>query len=1067
MGIDVMRMRNIFPASQFLLLWLISWCATAQENDIKFNHITVDDGLASNTVNGVIKDSRGFIWISTANGLSRYDGYTFENFRSNESDSLSISSNITYTIYEDHKKRIWMGSEKGLDLFNRDLARFDKHYFQGYSVRAIFNDSKGRLWIGSDDGVSLFNEKKGVFENYFSPDVFDVHASLYNTIMCITEDNENNLWIGTSCGGIFVYDFTKNKFNDYFHNPVNATSLSNNNIRAIIQDSHHKMWISTYGGGINLFHPETKAFTSYRENENGGLSNNLTNALWEDDHGKLWIGTDGNGLDIFDPDKEEFFQVVHSPLNSRSLNNNVVRTISNDGRGGIWVGTYAGGINFFNRNTEAFFHYRIPTFNGNTSTTAFAEDKDGNFWIGTDGGGLCHFNRANGNIRNFIHDKNNKNSLSDNRIISLMLDDKGYLWIGTYLGGLCRFNSSTNHFEIFTVGDRSKISDNIIWVVYQDSKQRIWAGTNNGLNLYDGKQNIFKSYNIKNSNLSNNMVRTIFEDSKHRLWIGTQDGLNLYNENENNFIITGNAGSDKNGISNNWIRTVNEDCNGNLLVGTFEGGVNIMDVATNKFVSYKEKDGLPDNMISGILADCNNNLWISTGKGLARLNDSTRTIKNYFVNDGLQDNQFNINASYKTRHGEFLFGGINGITLFVPEVITHIRHNEYAPPLVLTSFKIFNKEVLPDNHTSPLRTHISETTEIVLPYDQSVLTFEFSALNFIQPDKNQYSYRLVGFESDWNFVGNKRSGTYTNLEPGEYTFQVKASNNDGVWNEVPLSLKITITPPYWKTNWFNALLIVFSICVVLLLLRAVRKRIRAKIKINKVIAELKIKALIAQMNPHFIFNCLTSIQELIIINKQDEGMYYLEQFSKLLRIVLQSYEKNLITLKSEVALLDVYLKLERMRFSDQFDYNVYVDPSINTEDIIIPSFLIQPFVENAIWHRLMPKNGTRNVNVYFHSDKDVLVCSIEDDGIGREAASKINNKKQKTYQSMGLKIIHERVSLMKKQDDLFDLKIIDEVDSDGRPTGTSVILKIPLWRTRDELHIKEMQEEHELTLNEK
>ena len=1061
------RIYKVFSFVGVVVLSLLTTVAYPQEKDIKFNHITVDGGLASNTINSVIRDSRGFMWIATANGLNRYDGYTFENFRSHELDTLSISSNITYVVYEDHQERVWVGSEKGLDLFNRKLGRFDHHFFKDSSVRVVYEDSKNRLWVGVDGGIFVYNEQKELFEKYFHNIFFEIHADLYNTSICILEDHNENLWIGTSNGGVFVYNFKTQKFKDYYHDPKKRTSISDNNIRSIIQDKQHRIWIATYGGGINLFQPETETFKSFTESDPGGLSNNLTNIIWEDDQGKLWIGTDGNGLDIFDPQKEFFTHIIHSPFNSRSLNNNVVRTISSDGRGGIWVGTYAGGINFFNRNTEAFFHYKVPTFNGNSSTTSFAEDERGNIWIGTDGGGLCYFDKNTGQIQNYKHDKKNKNSLSDNRIMSLVLDDEGYLWIGTYLGGLCRYELSSGKFKQFTIGDQSGISDNIIWTVIQDSKGRIWAGTNRGLNLYNPDTEKFKCYTIVNSALSNNMVRALYEDRKNRLWIGTQDGLDLYHDSIDDFSIIRSNLKKPNSLSNNWIRTIQEDCHGNILVGTFEGGINVFNISTNSFYSFKEKEGLPDNMISGILSDCHDNLWISTGKGLARLNIANKSVKSYFVNDGLQDNQFNINAAYETRQGEFLFGGINGFTLFVPEVITHIKPNKFPPPLVLTSLKIFNKEVVPDTVGSPLRAHIHETSEIKLPYDQTVLTFEFAALNFIQPDKNQYSYRLVGFEENWNYVGNKRSGTYTNLEHGEYIFQVKASNNDGVWSKDPLMLKVIIMPPYWETGWFKVLILAFAISVILIIANIVRKRIRAKIKINKVIADLKIKALIAQMNPHFIFNCLTSIQELILVNKQDEGMYYLEQFSKLLRIVLQSSEKNFIPLRSEIKFLELYLELEAMRFSKQFHYSIEVDPAIDPDEIIIPCFLIQPFVENAIWHGLMQKKGERNVDVSFYMEKDGIVCSIEDDGIGREAAARINSKKNRTYQSMGLKIIRERMQLMKQQNSAFNLKITDEMNDEGTASGTSVVIKMPLWLNREGRQSHAMDKEEELIFADK
>ncbi len=1027
------------------LLFASNAAITAQEKDIKFDHITVDAGLPSNTVNAVIRDSRGFIWIATENGISRYDGYTFENYRSNEKDPLTISSNLAYFVFEDKHQRLWVGSEKGLDLLNRASDGFDTHFFKGIPVRSIYSDSKHNLWIGSDEGLYLYDEKLRVFTKPFG-NLFDSENDQYNTIPTIVEDHRGDLWIGTSNKGVYVYNFKEQAFRIFNHNDDRKGSLSNDNVRKIIVDHDHNIWVATYGGGLNVFRHDTETFKSFiNEPQNtSSISANLIPTIWEDDQGMIWIGTDGKGIDIFDHKKNVFHHIVHSPYNSKSLNNNVVRSINSDGRGGIWIGTYAGGVNFFNLNTEAFFHYKVPTFNGNNSVTSFAEEKNGNLWIGTDGGGLCYFNRTSGQFISFTYDEISKNSISDNRIISLVLSEDGILWIGTYLGGLCKYNLKTKLFTRYNDTDRSLLSDNIIWTLLQDSKKRIWAGTNKGLNIYNPSNDTFRHLDITNSNLSNRMVRSMYEDDKKRLWIGTQAGLNLLNQDENSFIVM-KSNSTKNSLSNDWIRTINQDGKGNIWVGTFEG-LNLLNEATRSFESFKESDGLPDNVVSGILSDQSNKVWISTGRGLAWFDLQTKEIKSYSVNDGLQDKQFNINACYKTLQGEFLFGGNNGFTLFIPNVITQAKSNRFAPPLALTGFKIFNKDVLPDKARSPLVQPINETRQIKLPYDQNILTFEFAALNFIQPENNQYAYRLLGFEDDWNYVGNKRTTTYTNLEPGKYTFQVKASNNDGLWNEEGISLALLINPPFWGTWWFKTIIAIIVGSIGLWILRVVQNRIREKIRINKLIAELEIKALISQMNPHFIFNCLTSIQELIMANKQEESMHYLNQFSRLLRTVLQSSEKNFIPLELELTLLELYLELEAMRFDQQFQYKVTVDEEMDLDDINIPSFLIQPFVENALWHGLMHKSGNRKLSISFTIENDdILICKIEDNGIGREKAMQIRSKSIKAaYQSMGIKIIKERINLMKEQNPIADLKIIDMFDNKGEPKGTTVIIKLPL-----------------------
>jgi ligand-binding sensor domain-containing protein len=1035
-----------------LLATSISFCLQAQD-DIKFSHITVNEDLANNTVNSVIRDSRGFLWIATENGLNRYNAYTFEHFNAEEPNC--ISSNITYAVYEDKAERVWLGSKNGLDLFNRTRGTFDTHFLKGICVRAVYQDSQRRLWVGSDSGVYLFNEEKIKFEKCF-PEIYDLiktYPNLYNTISSITEDDHENLWIGLFSSGVFVCNVKTKKNQHYYHNPEKQGSISNNNIRSIIKDKRGRMWIATYGGGVNLFQPETKTFKIFtNEGKPNGISNALITPLWEDVDGKIWIGTDGTGIDILDPDSETVFNTQHSYFNTKSLNCNVIRSIYSDNKGGVWVGTYSGGVNFFTRNTEAFFHYRVPVFNGN-SVSAFAEEPTGNLWIGTDGGGLCYFNRSTEQMDNFLHNKKNKNSLSDNRVTSLILDHKHNVWIGTYMGGLCHFNSRTRIFKNYSAGDRSQISDNIIWILLQDSKRRIWVGTESGLNLFNPAIDKFKNYTTHNSALRNGIIRALFEDSKKRLWIGTLSGLYLYDEETDNFTLVKKVGVQDN-LQRMAIKAINEDSHGNLVLGTIEHGVNIINIDNNTFTRYKE--GLLFNQITGIMPDREDNLWVSTAKGLAMITHSRKEIKKYFANGG-ENNQFNVNAVYKTRRGEFLMGSKNGFRLFVPEVVNNVNHNPFPPQVALTSFKLLNKEVM-SGEGSLLQKHINETKEITLSYDKSVITFEFAALNFIEPQKNSYAYRLLGFEDNWNYIEsnvkndikNKRSCTYTNLEPGHYTLELKASNNAGEWNENPLQVQITITPPFWKTSWFKVMVGFIAIVILMIIINIVRRRIVAKIKINRVIADLKMKALMAQMNPHFIFNSLTSIQELILVNKHDEGMYYLEQFSKLLRIALQSSDKSFIPLTLEVTLLNLYLELEAMRFSQQFHYEVNVESSIDIDEITIPTFLIQPFVENAIWHGLMPKKGDRTVIISFKvKGKDALICRIKDNGIGRVAAAKIGQKKNKMHQSMGLKITRERIELMKRQNSLYDLEIIDETDASGEAIGTTVMVTLPLWLDAD------------------
>lgn len=1030
-------MKVLYP----IIFLLMALPIHAQDRDMKFHHLTAEDGLPSNTVNAVIRDSRGFMWIATENGVSRYDGYGFVNFRSSSRDTLHISSNITYVVLEDRQHRIWVGSEKGLDLFNRDLDRFDQHFFRDIPVRAIYQDRQGRLWVGTDDGLYRYDASRHQFTRPFHHQL-NTRSVAYNTIPTILEDRTGNLWIGTS-NGIYVYDVQQAFFRHYARDEDVAV-LKENNVRKMIEAQDGRIWIATYGGGLQIYDPQTQSFSYMLANgrQRAPLSSNLITSLWEDEHGRIWMGTDGSGLEIYDPRDQHFQHVTHSPYNAKSLNNNVVRSLYSDGRGGVWIGTYNGGVNFYHQHAEAFFHYKVPTRNGNSSVTALAEEDNGNLWIGTDGGGLAYFDRQAGQFQNFYADASTPHALSDNRIMALCLDHAGDLWIGTYLGGLCRYDRKRKVFKQYKVGDRSRLSDNVIWCLLEDHRGQLWLGSNRGLMRYRRDRDIFETIDISNSNLSNNMVRSLYEDRHQQLWVGTQDGLNRMTDDAHQFVVT-RAGMQ--GLQQAWIRTITEDAYGAQWIGTLGGGLFHDDAQQHRYVQYGEAQGLPDNMISAVLSDEHSNLWISTGRGLASFNRRTGDFKSYSISDGLQDFQFNINAGYKTKRGECIFGGHNGFTLFVPADITQVQSNQHPPAVVMTEAKIFNKDLIPLATGSPLSRTITETDRLELTYDQSVITLGFAALNYIQPEKNIYAYRLTGFDDDWNYVGTQRSATYTNLQPGTYQFQVKAANNNGVWNEAGATLDIIILPPWWETWWFKASMAVLGFVMIGLVWYEVRRRVKEKIRIHRLIAELETKALIAQMNPHFIFNCLTSIQELIVVEKQQEAMHYLHQFSRLLRTVLQSSEKNFIALEDEVTLLRLYLELEAMRFDQQFHYHIHIADDVDTEEWMLPSFLLQPFVENALWHGLMHKKGHRHLDISFTLDSDdLLVCSIRDNGVGRAEAARRKSQSIQPHQSMGLRIIQERISLMKRQHGAVNLDVQDITDDEGKAAGTRVVVKIPL-----------------------
>ncbi|MCP2606550.1 ATP-binding protein [Candidatus Aminicenantes bacterium AC-708-I09] len=770
----------------------------------------------------IIQDKQGFMWFGTEDGLNRYDGYEFKVYRNDHDNLNSLNYNYIKVIYEDSKGNLWIGTYGGgLDKFNPQQEKFIHYKYEvdnPYSlsnnyVTSIFEDKFGVLWIGTEEGLNKFDSKKGRFIRY-KHDINNPDSLSSDFITCIYEDSKGILWIGTE-NGLNKFDRENERFIHYFHEPKNPHSISNNYIYSIYEDHLGNLWIGTYGGGLNRFDRKTGKFIHYKYNARNpnSLSNNYVRVIYEDSSGTLWIGTE-DGLNQFNRKSENFFRFKHRPYDLNSLSNNEIYSIFEDRAGVLWIGTRVG-LNKLNQKSKQFIHYysipNDPNSLSNNYVRAIYEDDDGILWIGTYGG-LNKFNRKKGIFKHYIANPNDLTSLSSNRVMAICGDGPNILWIGTE-NGLNKFNKKTEKFIHFKseIGNPWSLSSNFIRVVYKDRDGNLWIGTDNGLNKFERKTGKFIHYkhNPKDPNsISNNFIYSIFEDSRGTLWIGTLKGLNKFDRKKNifkkYFVIPGDSRS----LNNNEILSIYEDSRGILWVGTAEG-LNKFDRNREIFTHYTTKDGLPNNLIYDILEDREGNLWLSTNKGLSKFNPVQEKFRNYDVSDGLQSNEFSKGACFKSKSGEMFFGGINGFNSFYPE---KIKDNPYPPQIVITDFKVFNKSISIGEKFDGmiiLEKSITNTKEIILSHKHRFFSIEFSALHFVSPKKNQYAYKMEGFDREWNYVGNRNFATYTNLPPGEYTFRVKASNSDGVWNDEGLSLKIKILPPFWMTWWFRGIILIF------------------------------------------------------------------------------------------------------------------------------------------------------------------------------------------------------------------------------------------------------------------
>lgn len=750
------------------------------------------------------------MWFGTDGGLNKYDGYSFTAYKHDPDEMTSISDNIVYDLMQDHDGNLWAATHTGLDKFDREKDRFT-HYHPGTLriVNAVFEDSKKRIWAGTEDGLYVLNREKNAFEpnKYRSKEAGCLQQDF---IYKITEDDFGNLWIATQTG-LKSFNPDTQRFVWYKNDPSNSTSIGADWIRAVYKDTKGNLWAGSQGGGIARYNRLTNSFVNYRRDahNSNSISHNDILSFCNDADGNLWIGTENGGISVFNYSTGKFISCKNDPNDLNSLSNNSIYTLYKDNLGGLWIGTYSEGVNFMPRSGDKFLHYNQNVNNPNSlndhTILSIAGNGGDDIWIGTDGGGLNRFNQKTKTFTHYLNDINNKNSINSNYVISVVAAGENLLALGLHRGGFDLFNTKTGRFthHMPEKGNPNSLSTSSVNILYKARDGNIWLGTwGGGLDCYNPAKNIFTHFknNVKDTgSIVSNFIYCIFEDSRGDLWVSSGDGLDRLNKTNNSFIHYHHSDGNKKSLSQNFVQHIFEDHAKNLWFGT-SAGLNLLDRKTQTFTAYTEKDGLPDNMIQSIMEDRHGNLWLASNDGITRFNPQTKAVRNYNASDGLQGKEFKPNSCFQTPDGKMFFGGTNGFNVFHPD---SLKDNDFVPPVYITNFEVFNKQVVIGGKDASIQQQINEAKEITLSYKQSVFSFEFSALNYTLPSKNQYSYMLEGFDKDWIIAGSKRTATYTNLDPKKYIFHVKGSNNDGVWNEKGTSVIVTITPPFWMTWWFK------------------------------------------------------------------------------------------------------------------------------------------------------------------------------------------------------------------------------------------------------------------------
>lgn len=1113
-----MRVQVRFFTLLFILIIFLSYKTIPQTHippKIQFKHLTTENGLSNNLLTSVVKDSKGFVWIATLDGLNRYDGKKIKTYRHSEDDPNSLGSNEVFSLCVDPYGTLWIGADsRGLNRYNPETDNFTRYLNPNDStalantIVIVISDKSGILWLGTHHGgFHSFDPKTEKFTSYVNIPG-DSSSLSHNYIWALLEDSKGNLWIGTIGGGLNKFNRESGTFTRYQHDPVNPNSLSNDLVPGICEDKSGALWLGTYGGGINKLiftgDNDSAVFTHYKYNPSNpvGISGNNIDCIMVDKNDFLWFGTAQTGLNrsassLDNNDQLSIISYKHDPYDPSSLIGNSIRHLYVDDDEVYWISSY-GGLNIYNSKQKPFRNYKHEagnpfSFEGDFATTLL-EDKSGTIWIGTQNGGLNKWDRKTDKIINFIHDPFNPNSISENTVKSLGEDKDGYIWVGTYAESLNKFDKKTGKFvrykhDPLKPGTISEIT--LDRGIVEDKKSGLlWIATaNKGFNIYNKKtDSFFNIYNnpdslkILNSNLYTG-IRLI--DRKGIFWIATKEGGLILCDPEKDELNRLEYNPDEAAsLGDNSILSVYEDKSGFFWIGTGGSGLLKLDKRDNKFCRYSIKDGLPGEVINSILEDDHGYFWISTNKGLSKFNTTNETFRNYDVEDGLLSND--MGKGIKTKSGEMMFICGSGFVIFHPD---SIKDNIKIPPVYITDFYLFNKPV-PVGYDSlsgriVLKKSIIETDELELNYDDNVFSFEFVALDYQAPFNNKYAYIMEGFDKDWTYTdANRNIATYTNLDPGEYVFRVKGSNNDGYWNEKGASMKVIILPPWWRTNLAYLIYFLLIGSIIYFTWKAQLKRIKIKNEYEMSKFEAQKLHEVDELKSRFFANISHEFRTPLTLilgpvkqvmdrtkdekNKDELGIAH-KNANKLLGLVNQlldisKLESGNMKLRTSPINYISLLKALTLSFTSYAERKRIILKFNSAEDEII-LYLDRDKIEKIITNilsnafKFTPEGGS--IEVTLGKDDKYVKTIISDTGIGipKEKMSKIfdrfyqvdgSHTREQEGTGIGLALTKELVDLHKGK--------IDVESEESK--GTKFVISIPLGK--DHLKPEEIDESEKI-----
>ncbi len=1012
----------------------------------QFENFTEANGLSDNRVTCFLKDKTGFIWIGTENGLNRFDGHSFLIYRPGLSHR-SISNPYINDIEEDRAGRLWVSTQSGLNVIDKkddsisvllpeEYASISKKYtIPSDLIWDTYIDRQDRVWIAADGReLCYYDIQKKIFiylpwRKYLGT-LFPQRGRSYNSIRKIYYKSENEIWLGTSAG-LFSYSSSSNTFTYY-------KSF----------EADHFIQLETSADGRTVFFVQNPVNILQELSPESGIKKDIP---WstipfrgqssDRDRGtgdKRWLPA-GKSIAEINSTTGEATLITHLPDDPYSLPDGTIRTVYRENTGIVWAGT-SNGIGKFNPSMNLFSFTEIFPFSkrgevpendlyrfDQTIHTVFYSKIDNQYYISSPAtNSLIIKNKTTGRSRVI----KNIQGIPLRHCSVIFEDSKDQLWI---LAGAhaFKYNRTT---EQFTVSAFHSQDNNILFTdAIEDANGQLWfACLNDGLYRYDPATNISRKFSAKDSFDVSLVTSLYFDKEYNKLWIGTfEKGLYLYDFSSNKISRFIKNKKDPSHIHTSLVTDIIKDKNGMIWISTYADGISRIASAkpvNNGFTHISIQDGLAENNIFSLQNDLAGNTWATSFKGLTKIGPDGKVIAQYNRAKGLGFTDF-YSPLTRTETGELLTGVSNGFISFHPDSLSY-SSPEF--PVIITSFRTKDSTDTKGAHS-------------ILSYDDNEVQFDFTALSYVNPGHTQYEYRLQGIDNNWVKTGNINNTKYNNLAPGSYLFKVRAFDFTGKLSSNEAIYSFRILPPWWQTWWFRTIAVLAITVLVLYLFRRRIAVIKHKALINQQMAELKGQALRAQMNPHFIFNSLNAIQELIVTENYPASYHYLSKFSKLLRMVLNMSEKNFIPLSSEIEMCQLYIELESLRFKHSFQYTIHVDEGIDAETTLFPSLLVQPFIENAVWHGLLQKKGEKKLAVNFEEINGNLVCTIRDNGIGREKALAIKMQKigAKYLESKGTELAQQRVENLKAAGvNNATITITDCKGEDGNATGTEVRIAI-------------------------